>query len=122
MKVSELKKALERMNDDAEFVIPVMLPNATMGGTPTVSVTQVFGGFDWDKGKVFASPSARLYPVGDEFLSARARVNEYSERIGFALNALTANLSDANRVKTAKQILSARIPPPPPRSKDRGDE
>lgn len=109
MTVAELRRTLERMRDDDVVVIPVTLPHSTMGGRPTVAVVSVGQGFDWDRGKLFLSPAAKLHPVGDDFVTAKALVHEYAERIGFALNALNSNLEAADRVKTAKGILSKRI-------------
>lgn len=109
MKVADLKKALERMRDDDEVVIPVTLAHSSMGGKPSVAVTQVHAGFDFDRGKVFIYPDAKLYPVGDEFLQGRELVREYSERIGFALNALNhSGVSERDRIKFAKQALTKR--------------
>ena len=109
MKVSDLKKALERMRDDGDVVIPVTLAHSSMGGKPSVDVTQVHAGFDWDHGKVFIYPDAKLYPVGDEFLQGKELAHEYSERIGFALNALNhSGVSERVRIKFAKQALTKR--------------
>lgn len=109
MKVSDLKKALERLRDDDDVVIPVTLAHGTIGASPSVPVTQVQDGFDWDRGKVFICPDAKLYPVGEEFLQGRDLVREYSERIGFALNALDhSGVSERDRIKFAKQALTKR--------------
>ena len=103
-RADDLIKALER-HRDWKVVIPVKLPHATMGGSPVVGVTGAFAGFDWDHGKIFVRPEAALYPVGPEFEDAKKLVHFYEERVGWALHALRANVSDAERVKNAIKSL-----------------
>ena len=66
MKVGDLKKMLEHIDDDLEVVIPVHRGTPSVGPHPTVDVQSVGSGFDWDAGRLFVSSKEKL-SVEDDF-------------------------------------------------------
>ncbi|EKK5568038.1 hypothetical protein PN823_004458 [Enterobacter hormaechei] len=47
------------------IAIPVELPHATIGATPSVLITSVTQGFDWDSGTLFFHPQQPLTPLSE---------------------------------------------------------
>lgn len=70
MKVSELKTALERMDDDDEVVIAVTNPSA--GPSASAGIRGVRRGFDWDQGVTFIVPAqpVRAESRDDQLMAA----------------------------------------------------
>lgn len=71
MKFSELVRIvnldnMERMND-CEVRIVVKKPFATVAGTPSVSVKNMYMGFDWDHGKFLIYPEENLMEYDVDF-------------------------------------------------------
>ena len=87
MKMSELRSHLTVLTqgrnetDDPEVVIKVVLPYATVGGMPTVTVKSVHLGFDWDKGKLILAPEESLTPRDRDFAE---KMKEMQEKLGWA--------------------------------------
>ncbi|EJG5415719.1 hypothetical protein NAD41_002358 [Salmonella enterica] len=50
------------------LVIPVELPHASIGATPSVAVVNVSAGIDWDSGTVFLHPQQKLTPLSPDEL------------------------------------------------------
>lgn len=60
MTVQELIEQLMRFDLDAEVVIPASCTFVTAGPRPTTSITGVYNGIDWDRGKLFIGTAAHL--------------------------------------------------------------
>ncbi|URC22206.1 hypothetical protein CHUUTOTORO_01210 [Serratia phage vB_SmaM-ChuuTotoro] len=63
MKVKELIELLSKMDPEAKALFAADRLHASIGGTPSLPVSTVSAGFDWDNNKVFIGP-----PVGVHFL------------------------------------------------------
>ena len=63
MKVSELKSILEREDDNLDVMILINLPYATVGSRPMVGIESVYGGFDWESGRLICKPTEGLTPT-----------------------------------------------------------
>jgi hypothetical protein len=85
MKLSELYEMIGRMatygDQDAEVVIQIKLPYATVGAQPRVPVKNVQMGFDWDQGKFFIVPEEDLTPSDRDFAK---QMKEMQDRAGWA--------------------------------------
>lgn len=53
MKVKELIEKLSKVNPEDEVVVAIHKGQPTLGGTPSVKITDTRVGFDWDSGEVF---------------------------------------------------------------------
>lgn len=63
MKVQELIEMLSKMDPQAEAVFAADRLHATIGPSPSLPVSTVTAGFDWDSRTVFIGP-----PIGTNFL------------------------------------------------------
>ncbi|EDL8063731.1 hypothetical protein CTA21_16395 [Salmonella enterica] len=73
MTLAQLAGAVARMNDTRmsridRIAIPVELPHATLGASPSVAVVSVNPGIDWDSGTLFIYPQQKLTPLSPEDL------------------------------------------------------
>jgi hypothetical protein len=81
MKVSELKSILEREDDNLDVMILIDLPYATVGSRPMVGIESVYGGFDWEAGRLMFKPTESLTPADRDFAK---QMKEMQERAGWA--------------------------------------
>lgn len=65
MTVQELIEQLMRYDLEAEVFIPASYTFLTAGARPCTNVTGAYGGFDWDRGKVFIYPEAKLVQLNN---------------------------------------------------------
>lgn len=64
MKVKDLKDLISRFRDEDELVVSVV-SQGSIGPSPSVKVTSIHAGFDWDRGNVIIyaeSPLTELTP------------------------------------------------------------
>jgi hypothetical protein len=91
MKLSQLKDiinsySVNERNLDAEVVVVVKLPYATVGGTPCVEIKNVSMGFDWDAGKFQLFPAENLQeadvPFAEKFSDLQKKYgwSQYEKR------------------------------------------
>ena len=69
MTLNELKERLAELPEeygDWAVVIPASRGYATMGGTPTVNVTYVNPGFDWNSHKIMLMTNVKLLQIKEE--------------------------------------------------------
>ncbi len=113
MKLSELKIAVDRLcvrDGDSEVRIPIQLVDSVMlGRYPSVEVTGIHAGFDWDSGTVFISPETKLTNAGDEFEKEKKRARETSETLGWVWYVVRGSLSDAEKIKELKKMLKSSV-------------
>ena len=81
MKVSDLKYALEFVDDGFEVVVGIKLPYSTVGGSPRVAVKQAYKGFDWDDGKFFLIPEENLTPADRDFAK---KMKDMQDKLGWS--------------------------------------
>jgi hypothetical protein len=79
MKVRQLKRILERCDDDMDVFISVELPFITCGGTPVAGIKSARIGFDWDSGKIIIEPAEGLSPIDRKF---KAKFKRLQEKVG----------------------------------------
>jgi len=86
MKLSELAQYVEKCaatsRDDLEVVVCIKLPYATVGSRPTVPVTSVQAGFDWDRGKFIITPKEDLTPADRDFAT---QMKEMQSKLDYSL-------------------------------------
>ena len=80
MKVGELKKRLEHVNDEEEVRIEIKMPFTTVGGIPTVGVKFAHSGFDWDNGKFMLTPEENLTPADRDF---ETKMKDMQDKLGW---------------------------------------
>jgi hypothetical protein len=81
MKVSDLKYALEFVDDNFEVVVRIKLPYSTVGGSPRVVVENAYKGFDWDDGKFFLIPEEDLTPTDRDFAK---QMKDMQDKLGWS--------------------------------------
>lgn len=99
MKVKDLRERLARLRDDDEIVIPIDTIGAAIGSHPTVSVTDLYAGFDWDQGMVFVQPDKPLHIAGDDYQAERKRFHNATEALGFIYMALSSKTLSTDKLK-----------------------
>lgn len=57
---NQLQKAIEDHSSNGDCEVSIEIEGNTIGPLPTVGISHVFLGFDWDCGKFIISPDARL--------------------------------------------------------------
>jgi hypothetical protein len=81
MKVSELKAILERQDDNLDVMILINLPYTTVGSRPMVGIESVYGGFDWESGRLIIKPTEGLTPTDRDFAK---QMKEMQDKWGWA--------------------------------------
>jgi hypothetical protein len=85
MRFSELKRLVDlydhEKRDDAEVVVQIKLPYATVGARPTVKIKNAQMGFDWDAGKFIFCPEEELTPSDRDFAE---QMKQMQDRAGWA--------------------------------------
>lgn len=62
MKVKDIQNAIRGMQPDDDLNLCIRVRDTHyIGGTPTVGVSSLMWGFDWDTGKLIITPSEELY-------------------------------------------------------------
>ena len=80
--------------------------HSTLGPTPTVPVTGIYKGIDWDK-NVLLSTTPKLGPAGKELEILREKVHKMGEALSWARMQLKDNrLTDAQKLQEIEYTLS----------------
>lgn len=83
---------------DAQVVIPVETGRVTVGARPSVTLTELRPGFDWDAGKVLLQPAQPLGIAGPELERLKEILKEATE----ALFWIERELRDFGATDTAR--------------------
>lgn len=81
MKVADLKRVLERSNDEDNLMIAIKLPYATAGAIPMTPVKLAFNGFDWERGNLVLTPEENLTPTDRDFAK---QMKDLQDKLGWA--------------------------------------
>jgi hypothetical protein len=81
MKVSELKAILEHEDDNLDVMILINLPYATVGSRPMVGIESVYGGFDWEAGRLMIKPTEGLTPTDRDFAK---QMKDMQDKLGWS--------------------------------------
>jgi hypothetical protein len=81
MKVSELKVILEHEDDNLDVMILINLPYATVGSRPMVGIESVYGGFDWEAGRLMIKPTEGLTPTDRDFAK---QMKDMQDKLGWS--------------------------------------
>jgi hypothetical protein len=81
MKVHELKRILERIDDYEQVMVLIKLPYSTVGSRPMVPVKFANSGFDFEAGKFIIIPDEDLTPSDRDFAK---QMREMQDRAGWA--------------------------------------
>jgi hypothetical protein len=81
MKVSELKAILEHEDDNLDVMILINLPYATVGSRPMVGIESVYGGFDWEAGRLMIKPTEGLTPSDRDFAK---QMKDMQDKLGWS--------------------------------------
>jgi hypothetical protein len=81
MKVSELKVILEHEDDNLGVMILINLPYATVGSRPMVGIESVYGGFDWEAGRLMIKPTEGLTPSDRDFAK---QMKDMQDKLGWS--------------------------------------
>lgn len=106
MRVSELKRILERMRDDDEVVIPIATMAGSVGPKPTVSVTSALQGNDWDRGKLMICTEAPLHIAGDVYAEEQKRARDKGEALAFIwMSCGSRSLDDKQKLAAIRRTI-----------------
>jgi hypothetical protein len=81
MKVSELKVILEHEDDNLDVMILINLPYTTVGSRPMVGIESVYGGFDWEAGRLMIKPAEGLTPTDRDFAK---QMKDMQDKLGWS--------------------------------------
>ena len=101
MKVSELKSILEREDDNLDIMILIDLPYATAGSRPMVGIESVYGGFDWEAGRLMFKPTEGLTPTDRDFAK---QMKEMQEKWGWASYENSGLKTEIKRLKKQLRV------------------
>lgn len=92
MKVSDLKRVLERSNDDDNVMIAIKLPYVTVGAIPMTSAKLAYNGFDWEKGNLVITPEELLTPTDRDFDSQMREMQRVTDLLDYENRGLKAEI------------------------------
>jgi len=92
MKVSELKRSLERSKDDDNVMIAIKLPYVTVGAIPMTAVKHAFNGFDWENGNFILTPEELLTPTDRDFDSQMREMQRVTDLVQYENRGLKAEI------------------------------
>lgn len=89
--------------------LPLVVPRETLvsgwGGKPTVNVTGISLGGDWDSGKVFIYTEHPMTVAEEEFEKERAEARDVNEKLGWIWHIAAGTMSPEDKVKAILRIL-----------------
>ena len=92
MKVADLKRVLERSNDEDNVMIAIKLPYATAGAIPMTPVKLAFNGFDWERGNLILTPEENLTPTDRDFDSQMREMQRVTDLVQYENRGLKAEI------------------------------
>jgi hypothetical protein len=98
--------------------LPLVVPRETLvsgwGGKPTVNVTGISPGGDWNSGKVFVYTEYPMAVAGEEFEKERAEARAVNEKLGWIWYVAAGIMSPEDKVKAILKVLkdgpAVRVP------------
>lgn len=106
-----LRQLVEQGQGERTLNIPFDSGIFTVGGHPTVHVTALEKGSEWDPTKVFMWPSQPLGAAGAEFKQLKADLDMRNDQVHRAQTILQSPNSALDKVTELKQLLFKRQTP-----------
>lgn len=99
-----LLRFLDRYGD-APLVLRRRTLAGSVGGYPTIPITALALGGDWNAGKIFAFTEVPICAVGEEFEKERAETRKLNEKLGWMYYVINGPLSDQEKIKALKRMM-----------------
>lgn len=105
--VKELIRRLQSIQDkDQEVHIAYEELNPGMRGpAPSLPITKLYTGFDWDHGKIFLAPQEKMSVAGEAFREQQKIAHESASKLGWVYYIANGDLPDDKKMYEIKLIL-----------------